>query len=435
MSIFGDAWDWTKGAVSSAVDWTGGALGDIWGGVKSSVGGQTGFRPTAPQLDQTVANADRRASLQARGNQSYLNQKLQQQIEGKGPSVAELQQREGIAQAMKNASTQAANARGVNRGVAQREALYAGMGAQAQAARDAAMLRAQEQITAQQQFGQNVAQQRQQDLTNRGLSLSAAQADANAITQQQGQLTQIATGNAERAQKGTGAGLSFAGPIVGALLSDVRAKEEVEPAMADAPTGKAKPSFAQALRESMGSAGSGLMGQQTPAQASTMAPALPPPAASPMPQSLPWGQPAMAAPSPAPSGGYVTPESISAGMGSAGQGLMLSDERSKENLDPLIPYRYRYRPEFAAALAESAAAKAPPSVADVIRGEAYADARAPRAGVMAQDLERSPEGRKAVIKGKSSLRAIDEKRGLSFALGQMAGLNKRLEALEGAAGK
>jgi hypothetical protein len=422
MGFFGDAWDWTK----SAVGGNGGAGGvgrAIWGGIKSTVGGQASFRPSAPQLDQTMANADRRASLQARANQTYLNRALQEQIEGRGPSVAELQQRQGVAQAMQNAGRQAANARGVSRGLAQRESLYAGLNAQSQAARDATLLRAQEQLSAQQQFGSNVAQQRQQDLTNRALSLQAAQGDVNAITAQQGQQTQLAQGNAERAQKGTGAGLAFAAPIIGAL-SDVRAKGDVEPS----PLAASKPStnWGQALRESMSSAGQGLMGQPAaPQQSPAMSP-LPPPQ-SPVPASMPVPQAANAADGTG---------ALQSGMAAMGQGLMLSDERAKEsavNLAPLEPYRYRYRPEFAAALAESAAAKAPPSVSDVIRGEAYADARAPREGVMAQDLERSPEGRKAVIRGKSGLRAIDEKRALSFALGQMAGLNRRIERLEGGA--
>jgi hypothetical protein len=422
MSILGDAWNWTKGAA-----------GDVWSGLKSSVGGQTSFRPTAPKLDQAVANEDRRASLMARGQQSALNQQFSDQIAGMGPSVAEIQQQQGIAQAMQNASRQAANARGVSRGLAQRSALYSGLGAQAQAARDAALLREQERITAQQQLAQNLAQERQQDLASRGLSLQAAQGDVNAITAQQGQLTQIASGNAERAQKGTGAALSFAGPLLGSVLSDVRAKEDVapltpEPMPRNASGGAPKQSFGQALKSAMSSAGTGLMGQPAPQQQ-----ALPPQAPS-MPAMMPQAggiQPTQAMPAPASSGGYVTPESLSSGMGAAGQGLMLSDERSKENLDPLTPYRYRYRPEFAAALAEQAASKVPPPVADDVRGEVYADARAPREGVMAQDLEASPEGRKAVIKGKSTLRAIDEKRALSFALGQMAGLNKRLEKLEG----
>jgi hypothetical protein len=171
-------------------------------------------RPGYQELDQTVANQDRLAANQARANQSYLAGQLRQQIEGQGPSVAVQQGQEQIGQAIAGANRMAANARGVNRGMAQRNALYAGLDAAAQGARGAAQLRSQEQLDAQAQMRSVLESQRQQDLAQRGLSLEAARANQAAYGLQQGQQAELAGGNAARAQKGFGAAASFLSPLL-----------------------------------------------------------------------------------------------------------------------------------------------------------------------------------------------------------------------------
>src|SRR3990172_7339170 len=109
--------------------------------------GKNAYDPNATMLDQTQANKDLGFGMGARLSQSSQLGRLNQQVDGRGPTVAGQQQRFGIAEAMRNAGTQAANARGVNRGMALRESLYAGQDAQAQANRDAALMRAQEQLS------------------------------------------------------------------------------------------------------------------------------------------------------------------------------------------------------------------------------------------------------------------------------------------------
>jgi hypothetical protein len=85
---------------------------------------------------------------------------------------------------------------------------------------------------------------------------------------------------------------------------------------------------------------------------------------------------------------------------------------SRQALAPVAPYEYRYKPQFAAATG---------------------DDTAPRAGVMAQDLERSPSPalRSAVVETPMG-KAIDGKRALSANLALSAGLDKRLRNIEGA---
>jgi len=127
-----------------------GDLESIWSGVI----GRAEYDPSGYKLNQEQANTERDMALQARGGQDLLGNQLQRQIQGQGPTVAAQQAKYGIAEAMRNASTQAANARGVNRGMALRESMYAGQNAQEAANRDAAMMRASEQLGAMGQYGQ-----------------------------------------------------------------------------------------------------------------------------------------------------------------------------------------------------------------------------------------------------------------------------------------
>jgi hypothetical protein len=422
-----------SGLVNTVVD----PLKWAWNGVKGTIGGQNSYSPAGATVAATEggqqANADREAAYASRGQQGYLLGKLDEQLQGKGPTVAGIQAKQGIAQALQNAGTQAANARGTSRALAQRSALYGGLQAQAQANRDAALMRAQEQLSAQQQYGGLATQQRTGDIQTRGLSLGSANTDVNAETARQGYQTQISEGNATRAQKGTGAVLSAAGGVVKGIFSDIRAKEDIAPTTASyGSTPQVDADFAKALRDSMQVKSSqGL--QQDPTK---------------LPQLMSSadagygaqqaGLQRAAADTNASNAGMDTSGSgmsaggiggmIGGGMESMGNGL-ISDERSKENLAPVTPYQYRYRPEMASMMAEQMASKLPEPSADRVRGEVYADARAPREGVMAQDLERSPGGKKVVMDTKVG-KALDARRALSFALANQAGLDKRLSRIE-----
>src|SRR3990172_6569987 len=102
---------------------------------------------------------------------------------------------------------------------------------------------------------------------------------------------------------------------------------------------------------------------------------------------------------------------------------------SKANLAPIHPYSFRYKPEFAALIAEQAAGMAPPSQQADAAGAAYADARIPRAGVMAQEVSKAPGARGVVSKTPVGL-MLDTKRSLGFTMANQAGLDKRLSRLE-----
>lgn len=393
--------------------------GKLWGGVKSTVGGQASFTPTAQNLDQRQANIDLGYSNQVRGRQGNLANALQRRVAGQAPSVAALQGQAGIAQAFQNASRIAANARGVNRGLALRSGAEAASTGMAQANRDATMLRAQEQVAAEQTLGQQLAQQRAQDLQQRAGSLQAAQANQQAQLGAQQLQTELANANATRAQKGTGAALSFVGPLIGAMASDIRVKSDVAPA-----TGSFAEQLAKVKPDNPASIQGGFQAGQA-AQSAGIARQQSRPAVDPSIEdsgaSMPGGM-----------GGAANSKLIEAfmqGMGSAGAGLM-SDARVKQDLAPVNPYSYTYKPEMAASMAEALAAKAPPDERDAVRGAAYADARSPRVGVMTQELKRSPRGKKTVMDTPAG-QAIEGRRALSFILANQAGLDKRLRRIEG----
>lgn len=87
---------------------------------------------------------------------------------------------------------------------------------------------------------------------------------------------------------------------------------------------------------------------------------------------------------------------------------LLSEASNRENLGKLHAYEYRYKPEVAARIGQDTE---------------------PRVGIMAQDLERAPAGKGAVMNTEEG-KAIDVNRGLSFALAAAAGLDKRVKDLE-----
>lgn len=88
--------------------------------------------------------------------------------------------------------------------------------------------------------------------------------------------------------------------------------------------------------------------------------------------------------------------------------MALDPEANRDNLEPVKPYTYRYKPEVAARIGE-----------DTGR----------RAGIMAQDLERAAAGRAAVHETPEG-KALDVNRALGFSLAGVAGLDKRVRELE-----
>lgn len=416
--------------------------------------GQDEYDPTAPQLDQTAANEDLARGLASRYRQHWLSNRLQNQVMGRGPTVAGQQMQFGIGKAMANAGRMAANARGTNRALAQRSATYAGADMQQQANRDAALMRAQEQLSAQNQYGALETAVRHGDSVDRATSLDAAKANQESQMQEQRLQTEISEGNAKRSQVGQGALLAGAGGAIrGAMGSDIRMKESITPL---------DRSFAVQVRQGLPTDNDEQMtvadynrsyldsidarrGAESAAHQRQQS-------------ELSMDQDAASPISDPGQGGILG--AVGGGLEGMGNTLMQSDRHSKERIRqlemelyggplreldkenpyaekvkrPLAPvhaYGFRYRPQFAMALAEKEAATAPPGLQDEVRGEVYADARAPRPGVMTQELlkSRSPAV-KSMVKKTPAGQAIDMRRGLSVALAQQAQLDKRLARLE-----
>lgn len=164
-------------------------------------------------------------SLEARGQQQELGNAVQDRALGRGgPSVAELQMQRGMNQAQQRLAQQAASARGMNRGSANRAAMRAGSDLYAQTNEQTGIMRAQEQIAAQQLAAQNTRDMRAQDLIARGHSIDEAKAIMDAEIRVQDINAQTARGNAVNAQGPTMMGIGALGGALGAL-SDERAKD------------------------------------------------------------------------------------------------------------------------------------------------------------------------------------------------------------------
>lgn len=120
-----------------------------------------------------------------RQNELYSN--LSDAIAGRGPSVAQMQLERGRDQSLAANTALAASAQGGNRALALRGAQYANAAAMQNAARDAAILRAQEQIQARGEMANAIKQGQQAALdyaTNQaGFNQEAAKANQAALNE------------------------------------------------------------------------------------------------------------------------------------------------------------------------------------------------------------------------------------------------------------
>jgi len=119
--------------------------------------------PTMTAQTMTAANIDRSGSSQWEGRQRTLADALQAQMEGRGgPSLAEMQMQRGLNQSLANANAQAASMRGINPAMALRQTQNNAAAMQQDTLTNQSMLRAQEQQTAREQFGNLSTQARGQ---------------------------------------------------------------------------------------------------------------------------------------------------------------------------------------------------------------------------------------------------------------------------------
>jgi hypothetical protein len=116
---------------------------------------------TAPQLGPAAQGG----YSDYRANQAGLISQLQGMAAGTGPSAAAIQMRDAMDRAIaaQTGSAAGAGGRGVNQGAAYLNAANNGAAIEAQGARDTATMRAQEQLNAVGQLGQNLNAGRQAD--------------------------------------------------------------------------------------------------------------------------------------------------------------------------------------------------------------------------------------------------------------------------------
>lgn len=143
----------------------------------------------ADALRQQMGNAE-----QARGQSQRLISALQAQAAGQGPSLAMNQYGQASDLAMKQAAGAVASQRGINPALAARTAAYTRGNMMQEAARGSAMLRAQEQLSAQQQLAGAIQAQRGQDSALAQLSAAGLQGQTAQQLQAQMQAQNINAG-------------------------------------------------------------------------------------------------------------------------------------------------------------------------------------------------------------------------------------------------
>ena len=137
--------------------------------------------------DYTTADQDYARQQEARAAQMALGQQYQDVIDGKAPSLAEMQMRAGQDRAAQTAINMAASARGGGGMLAAQQAQQAGALGQQNVNRDAAMMRAQETAQARDAYGNLMNNVRGADLSSMGTRADMAQAQAgiNLTSEQQ----------------------------------------------------------------------------------------------------------------------------------------------------------------------------------------------------------------------------------------------------------
>lgn len=337
-------------------------------------------------VDASGYNADRIRDTLASQQQSAGLGMLYRTATGKGgPSIAQMQAGNQMAQAAANMRAQAASARGGggNAAAAMRTAIRQGGAAGVAAANQGGILRAQEQLAAQNAYMQGASQMRGQEQNRMGQSANwafgntaAQQANRNANDAARQFFEAQRQGMFQGNQQAQQAGQQYR---ANALDSLNRINAQME---------GAGPLQAMQSLGGLVAGGVGTIGSPAP-------------------------------PQPPQQGGYA-PQPGTAGYQSnyGGQNNPYgprSDERLKENvsnggpairsaLDSLDPKSFRYK--------------------DQGLGEGQ------RLGIMAQDMERTPYG-KAIVEEDEGGKVIDANGGLNMALAAIADLHKRLKKFEG----
>jgi hypothetical protein len=220
----------------------------IFGGSESAgVLGTGQFRAKEYNIKDEAFDPTKTASYglgqQSRGLQSDFISQLQRQMQGEGPSLANLQLQQATNRNIAQTMGQAASQRGVNPALAARLAMNNIAGANQQAASDSVLIRQQEMMNAQQQLGSQIGAQRQGDLAEVDRDLSARMSRENLGVQQQTGLNNANQAGYEGAAKRRGDFISNLGGGVASMFSDENMKKNV-----DEPISKVK-AFENSFRE------------------------------------------------------------------------------------------------------------------------------------------------------------------------------------------
>lgn len=394
----------------------GGFMEDVNGGLDDTWNALTGNVSYRPDLGRVNTGRMDPSRENAMGLQSQLAVAASGQG---GPSAAQSQLQAGTQAGLRQQLAMAASARGgmAQQAAARRQGMTNAAMQQGQASNEAAALRAREQQAAQAQLAGLTQQQQQNDL-------GIEQANLSAQTANQQQRMQIAQGNAEGKQRSVGGAFM----ALGGLLSDIRGKEDIQslsgyetaPVAFSVLPGESRESAMQKWSDYFASRGI----REQPA---TEQPATEQKSKRGLGQAFSnFGDSLLSdrnskeqiaglrAQLDAVSrendtmrrSETVYPET--APVGRSLRALSTADG-SRAGLAPVDAYQYRYKPDAAAQ---------------------YGEDTAPRAGVMAQELEESPYLRSAVVKQPDGRLGIDASRGLSASLAAAAGLDKRLRAIE-----
>ncbi len=405
------------------------ALNSAW----NTFSGKTAFS-TPESVYNPLANYNGAPSQEDRANQNLASQYYGQALSGTQPSLADQQMKQGIAQGQQQQMAAASGSRGIDRAAAFRQASNNAAQMGAQGAIAGGQQRLQEQQNAASGLANTANQTRQQDIGEQlGLDQAQNQAQQN-LNQQYQTDASVQSGNAARQQQAAGNIVSSIGAM---FASDEDAKENITPmsggvsdtiGSTDDNGDSGGSSFGKAMMlagghpEMLGKSPMNRMGtdsgknQQTDGVHDLGG----------FFSSVGSQQQARASDPPAKIDDGSNSSSGSGGMGGIASmvGGMMSDKDSKENLSTLQPYQFDYKTPDAHAMALDAAKHA--------YEQTFEDAKQPRAGVMAQDLERNPATAPIVERTDGDIRKmLDSKRALGFMLANMGDLNKRISRLEG----
>jgi hypothetical protein len=374
---------------------------------------------------------DRGLQLASAGEMQNPNNYYAGLMNGTVPSLADRQMQQGIAQAQQQQMAAAGSASGMNRAAAFRNAQNNAANMTAQGAIQGANQRVQEQQMGAQGYSQGIQAQSNMFQGLRSGDVGEQQGIMGLQNQSQSNLNQqyqinagITNANAANEAKATGGLMQLGGSLLGGL-SDIRAKEDIHNltpgVLAERPSiwGHLSSAFEPNKDQNPNQNNGQMFNEQDSKNFAQVG--------SNIGSAIGGGD----------SGGATSAIGMGGGLGIGSDKNIKTDIKKEADMSPsahaldhVQPYQFSYKDGFADYIAKQEAQQSPNPKASYMN--AFQDAKEPRIGVMAQDLEKSPEG-KQVVKDGPIGKMIDGKRALGFLLATQADIHHRLSRLEGRA--